>query len=122
MALLTTKQIEKLRDTATQAIEDIGSDISIKTLIGTTYDIGSGTTVPNYVSDVIKADISSFSKEELSTLILYSDIRLMIKAEDIPKVDIDDIVEIDGVEYKVKDTMPDIKKNIKLYSYIQVRK
>jgi hypothetical protein len=117
--ILTTEKLNRLRLIVLNTIGDVGSDIVVVNTVDT-YIGGSLVSTPT--NTPYKADIGLYESNEVSSLILATDIKLMIPNNLMINIDANSTITIDSVSHQVVRVIPEIKKNVTLYYMVQARR
>ena len=113
---------DKFRKKFLITMKDVGSTVILKKPTGTNYDVSTGQTTQTFSETIYKCDIKSYTSEEIKGLVVAGDIKVRFPNDLLIDLAEKDKVVIDGLEYDIKNIMPLLKKDIKVYFDVQVRR
>ena len=116
---LSTQMLKVAKD----LINQFGSTVILKKPSSSTYDIASGQTiVVDGTEDILKANIESYSSEEIQGLVLVGDIKIMIHSENVTINLAEDKIIFNSVEYNIINNEPIYLQDEIIVYQLQVRK
>ena len=116
---LSTQMLQVAKD----LINQFGSTVTLKKPSSSTYDIASGSTVVIAGTETAyKANIESYSSDEIQGLIQSGDIKIMVPSEGIEIKMSEDKIIFDSIEYNIINIEPIYLQDIVIVYNLQVRK
>lgn len=113
----------QMTQVAKDLIAQFGSTVTLKKPSSSTYDIDSGTTIVIAGTEtIIKANIESYTSEEIKGLIQVGDIKIMISSENIEINIGQDKILFGGIEYNIINNEPIYLQDTIIVFQLQVRK
>jgi len=103
-------------------MQEVGSTVVLKSAGSTIYNTATGNTESTFDEVTYKCDIKAYSSDEIKGSVLSGDIKVRFPNDNIIDISNKDTVIIDGLDYEIKNIMPLLKKDIKVYFDVQVRR